>query len=256
MGGVSEADLRDDLAAAFRAVALFGLNEAIGNHLTARLMDPARILINPLGLHFAEMTGADLVVMDESGRLEDPGIPVEPTGLVIHAAVHRRRPDAGCVIHTHMPHATALTLIRGGRLLPLQQVSLRFFENVAYDDDAAYGGLALGTQEGERIAAALGDKSVLLLRNHGVIVVGATIARAFDNLYYLERSARVQLLAMASGVPLDPVPDDVARAARRQIEDKLDDDARLHFAAIKRLTQAPASRLAGRDFASPQSWQP
>src|SRR5690606_14704389 len=121
--------------------------------------------------------------------------PVEPTASFIHAAVHRLKPGARWVLHTHMPYATALACRDGGRLAMCRQNALRYFGRIAYDD--AYGGLALDGEEGARIAQSMADADILFLRNHGVIVTGASVAWALDDLYYLERAAMVQILAEA-----------------------------------------------------------
>jgi ribulose-5-phosphate 4-epimerase/fuculose-1-phosphate aldolase len=148
--------------------------------------------------------------------------------------MHVARPDLRCILHTHMPYATALTSIEGARLEPINQNALRFNGRIAYDDE--YGGLALDAAEGDRLAAALGDKRVLFMANHGVITAGRTVAAAFDDLYYLERACQNQVLAMATGRPLKRVS--AAEVARTRAEfDLYEEQAALHFAALKRMLE-------------------
>jgi ribulose-5-phosphate 4-epimerase/fuculose-1-phosphate aldolase len=156
---------------------------------------------------------------------------VEPTAFFIHGAAHRSKPDAKCVLHTHMPYATSLTVVQGGRVEPASQVALKFYGRTAYDD--AYNGLALDVAEGERIVSGLKNADVLFLANHGIIVTGPSIDLAFDDLYYLERACMLQVLAAGSGKPLRLVPEEIARATAAQMTD--DTQAKLHFIALKRL---------------------
>ena len=223
-------EARAELACALRAADEFGLGEGVCNHFSLALPD-GRILINPQGVHWREMQPDDLVLLDAEGRQIDGRFPVEPTAFFIHGAIHRRVPQAACVLHTHMPHATALTMIEGGRLAMAHQNALRFHEAIAYDDD--YNGLALDTAEGERIARRMGQASVLFLANHGVIVTGPSVAWAFDDLYFLERACMLQVLAMGTGKPLKPIAPHVAvRTARQMAGERQQSD--LHLAALRR----------------------
>ena len=128
---------------------------------------------------------------------------VEASALYIHGRMHAARPDLRCILHTHMPYATALTSVAGARLEPINQNALRFLGRIAYDDD--YGGLALDGEEGERLASVLGDKRILFMANHGVSTAGPSVAAAFDDLYFLERACQNQVLAMSTGRPLKQV---------------------------------------------------
>jgi ribulose-5-phosphate 4-epimerase/fuculose-1-phosphate aldolase len=223
-------EARAELACALRAADEFGLGEGVCNHFSLALPD-GRILINPQGVHWREMQPDDLVLLDAEGRQIDGRSPVEPTAFFIHGAIHRRVPQAACVLHTHMPYATALTMIEGGRLAMAHQNALRFHEAIAYDDD--YNGLALDTAEGERIARRMGQASVLFLANHGVIVTGPSVAWAFDDLYFLERACMLQVLAMGTGKPLKPIAPHVAvRTARQMAGERQQSD--LHLAALRR----------------------
>jgi ribulose-5-phosphate 4-epimerase/fuculose-1-phosphate aldolase len=223
-------EARAELACALRAADEFGLGEGVCNHFSLALPD-GRILINPQGVHWREMQPDDLVLLDAEGIQIDGRYPVEPTAFFIHGAVHRRVPQAACVLHTHMPHATALTMIDGGRLAMAHQNALRFHEAIAYDDD--YNGLALDVAEGERIAQRMAQARVLFLANHGVIVTGPSVAWAFDDLYFLERACLLQVLAMSTGRPLKPIaPHVAARTARQMDGERQQSD--LHLAALRR----------------------
>ncbi len=227
-------EARVDLAAALRLAVRFDLHEGIDNHFSYALpgMDD-RFLLHPYGLHWSEVTAGDIMVVDQEGQVVEGEGEVEISAFAIHSRIHTQHPRARCVLHTHMPYATALTAVEDGRLEPINQNALRFYGDVAYDDD--YGGLANDLEEGDRIAAALGDKRVAFLANHGVIVVGATIAGAFDDLYFLERACRLQVLAMATGRPLKRVGEnlaaDTAALFRRNNGGPYGET---HFAALKR----------------------
>jgi ribulose-5-phosphate 4-epimerase/fuculose-1-phosphate aldolase len=189
-------------------------------------------LLNPYGMHWSEIRASDLLVVDAGGKLVSGRGTAEPTAFFIHSRIHRGNAGAPCVMHTHMPHATALTTLAGGRLEWISQTSARFYGNVGYYDD--YNGLALDDAEGDRIAEALGDKRVLFLANHGVIVTGNTVAQTFDDLYYLERVCQLQVLAYQTGRPLRHLPHDMMRKTARQMATD-QQSAPDHFAALKRL---------------------
>jgi ribulose-5-phosphate 4-epimerase/fuculose-1-phosphate aldolase len=226
---------RIDLAAAFRWAARLGYNEAVANHFSLAVSeDGTKFLVNPAGRHFSELRASELLLVGADGALASSNGELDRTAYCIHSRIHVGLPHARCVLHTHMPHATALTAIEGGRLEPVHQNSLRFYDRVAYDD--AYNALALEEEEGERICAALGNRSVLFLASHGVIVTGGSVATAFDALYYLERACETQILAMSTGRPLRRVPDHIARRTVQQWMECSDGEpGRLHFAALKRV---------------------
>jgi ribulose-5-phosphate 4-epimerase/fuculose-1-phosphate aldolase len=216
--------LRNDLALALRAAAQHGLGEGVCNHFSVAVPQrPDWFLLNPRGLHWGEVQGHDIVLVDAQGRQLAGRHPVEPTALFIHAAVHRIAGKA-CVMHTHMPYATALTLTDLGALdTTLSQNAMRFHGRVAVD--AQYNGLALDAGEGERIARAMQGADVVFLSNHGVIVCGERIAWAFDDLYYLERACMHQVLAHSTGRPLRPVaPDLAARVAAQTLGERMQSD--------------------------------
>jgi ribulose-5-phosphate 4-epimerase/fuculose-1-phosphate aldolase len=229
----SEATVRADLAAALRWAARLGLSEGICNHFSLEIPgQKGRFLINPQGLHWSEITPGDLVVVDAQGNKVAGRHSVEPTAFFIHSAIHRGKSNAACVMHTHMPFATTLTVIHGGRLEWASQNSLKFHGRVAYDDD--YQGLALEQAEGDRLCSKLRDADVAFLAHHGVIVCGPSVAAAFDDLYYLERACMLQVLAMGTSRPLRTVSDRVAMHTARQMAGE-SQQADLHLAALKRI---------------------
>jgi ribulose-5-phosphate 4-epimerase/fuculose-1-phosphate aldolase len=224
--------LRDDLALALRAAAHHGLAEGVCNHFSVELPDGSgRFLLNPRGLLWAEVQGDDIAVVDAQGAVLAGRHPVEPTAMFIHAAVHRIAGKA-CVLHTHMPHATALTLTVDRALdTALSQNAMRFHGRVAVD--TTYNGLALDASEGERIARAMTGRDVVFLGNHGVVVCGERMAWAYDDLYYLERACMVQVLAASTGRPLLPVDTALAaRVAAQTLGERLQSD--LFFEALRR----------------------
>lgn len=225
-----------DLAAALRLSARFGFNEGVCNHFSYAVpgLDD-RYLLNPHGVHWSMIRASDILLLDGEGRTLEGDSAAELTAFTIHGRVHAKQPKARCVLHTHMPYATALTCLEQGRLEPVHQNALRFYGDVAYDPE--YNGLAEDAAEGDRIAGALGDKRVLFLGNHGVLVVGPSIAQAFDDLYYLEQACRVQVLAMSTGRPLKRITDNVAANTRAEF-DAGGSYAEPHFAALKRLLDA------------------
>jgi ribulose-5-phosphate 4-epimerase/fuculose-1-phosphate aldolase len=169
---------------------------------------------------------------DASGNVIEGRHPIEPTAFFIHGRIHIGKPNARVVLHTHMPYATALTTVQGGRLEMCTQNALRYYNRIAYDED--YNGLALDNSEGDRLCKAMGDADIAFLGNHGIIVAGATMAMAFDEMYYLERAAMVQVLAMSTGKPLSIVPTQIVARTARQIAGE-SQQADYHFAALKRI---------------------
>lgn len=224
---------RLDLAAALRWAARLGLNEGVCNHFSYELA-PDRYLINPQGLHWSEVRASDVLLIDGQGAVLDGHHSLEPTAFFIHSWIHKLNAHARCVLHTHMPYATALTLIEDGRLAWCNQNTLRFCDRVAYDDH--YNGLALDAAEGERIASQLKGKDVMFMASHGVTVVGSSIAWAFDDLYYLERACMHQVLATqaAAGKPLRRVPDALCAKVGAQIAGERQ-QSDVFFASIKRM---------------------
>ena len=171
--------------------------KGVCNHFSADAADGKRFLLNRYGLHWSEVTASNLLALDADGRILEGEGEFEKTAFYIHSRIHLANPSATCVLHTHMPYATALTLLENGRLEMVEQNALRFHDDIAYDD--IYNGLVVDNAEGDRLARVLGSKRVMFLANHGVIVVGPTVAEAFDSMYYLERACRLQVLARSTG---------------------------------------------------------
>ncbi|WP_250516763.1 aldolase [Caballeronia sp. INDeC2] len=238
------AEARRQLAACFRLAALHGFEEGVCNHFSA--MVPGHddlFFVNPYGYGFGEITASCLLICDFDGHVIDGEGEPEATAFFIHARVHKLMPRVKAAFHTHMPNATALCLLDGPPLLWLGQTSLKFYGRTAVDEH--YNGLALDDAEGDRIAGAMGDADILFLKNHGVMVAGATIAEAWDDLYYLERAAEVQLRAMSANRPLKPVPHDIAQRTYEQMRAGDAESARAHLASGMRQLRA-----RGIDFES------
>jgi ribulose-5-phosphate 4-epimerase/fuculose-1-phosphate aldolase len=225
---------RVDLAAALRFAHRLGFSEGICNHFSAVVPGrPDRFLLNPQGLHWSEIKASDLIVVDPQGEVVEGKYKAEVSAFHIHSRIHMSRPDAKCVLHTHMPYATALCCVEGGELQWCNQNALRYYGRTAYDLE--YNGVVLDKKEGERLAAAFkGNNRVLFLGNHGVIVARETIARAFDDLYYLERACMHQVLAQSTGLPLRIIPPDICLKTAGQIDTETQ-QADLHFEALKRI---------------------
>lgn len=192
----TEWQARVDLAACYRLLALFGMQDTIFGHATVRVPGSAHeYLINPYGVMFEEVTASSLVKIDHRGVPADGVASVNAAGFVIHGAIHAARPDVGCVIHTHTRAGVALSCLAEG-LLPINQFALEFSQTIAYHD---YEGIALDLAEQERLVRDLGQSNALVLRNHGLLTAGVTVPGAFYMFYYLEQAAKVQMDVMASG---------------------------------------------------------
>lgn len=228
---------REDLAACFRMAARNGFEEGICNHFSAVLPGHDDLfLVNPYGYAFRELTASKLLICDFHGNvLDGDGVP-EATAFYIHAEIHKRVPRAKVAFHTHMPYATALSMTEGDPLIWAGQTALKFYGRTAVDRD--YNGLALDRSEGARIASSVGDADIVFMKHHGVMVLAPTIAEAWDDLYYLERAAEVQVLAMSTGRKVLPVDPAIAAATYRQMREGDSESARLHLAAIRRQLDA------------------
>jgi ribulose-5-phosphate 4-epimerase/fuculose-1-phosphate aldolase len=233
-----EWQLRLDLAAAFHLAVANGFHEGIANHFSAVLADRKHFLVNPFGLHFSEITASNLLVCDFEGKVVRGEGEPSASALHIHAPIHRALPRAKVLLHTHQPYATALTMVRGGRLEWALHTTCRFFGRVAYDTD--YDGVALSDAVGERMAAVFGEADLLFLGNHGVMTAAPNVAQAWDDLYFVERAAQTQILAMSTGMPLavlDPEMIEQVAAQTRYERFELGYIQR-HFAAEKRRLDA------------------
>jgi ribulose-5-phosphate 4-epimerase/fuculose-1-phosphate aldolase len=202
------AEARVHLAAAHRLAALHELEEGIDNHFTMTV--PGRdgqYFILPFGLHWSEARGSNLIVFDEAGRVLEGEGTLELSAQCIHAPIHRIT-GARVVLHTHQTWATAVNMLADNRLLPASQTAAFYYGQIAYDDD--YTGLAATLAEGERLAALMGAKPIVFMKNHGVLVTGDTVAQAYRRLYRIERVCRNQILALSSGRPLQVLSEEIA----------------------------------------------
>lgn len=208
--------VRVDLAACYRLIAMYGWDDLVFTHISARVPGPdEHFLINAYGLLFEEMTASSLVKVDLAGeKVLDSPHPVNPAGFVIHSAVHEARPDVGCVLHTHTKAGVAVSAQAEG-LLPISQVSLFPYASLGYHD---YEGVALNDDEKPRLVADLGSNNALILRNHGLLTTGATIADAFLNMYALETACQTQIMAQSSGGELVMVPQPIVDGILAQAE--------------------------------------
>ncbi len=208
-GKVSEEEwaVRVDLAAAYRLVSRYGWEDLVFTHISARVPGTEdQFLINPYGLFFDEITASSLVKIDQAGnKLEDSPFTVNAAGFIIHSAIHAARHDARCVLHTHTPNGIAVSAQRAG-LLPISQHSLFVLNSVGYHD---FEGPALDEDEKPRLVADLGDNRCLILRNHGLLTVGETVADAFVAMYYLEASCQIQVRAQSGGGELIEVSKEI-----------------------------------------------
>ena len=233
LGRNVERAMRVDLAAAFRLAVRLDLHEGVCNHFSAMLPDGKTFLLNRYGLHWSEVSASNLLALDGAGNVLEGEGEIEKTAFYIHSRIHLGNPRATCVLHTHMPYATALTLLENGRLEMVEQNALRFHDDIAYDDE--YNGLVVDNAEGDRLARVLGAKRVMFLANHGVIVVGPTVAEAFDAMYYLERACRLQVLARSMGGQFRPVRPEVIEQTYKMICADTPKYAGAHFEALKRI---------------------
>jgi ribulose-5-phosphate 4-epimerase/fuculose-1-phosphate aldolase len=211
----SDRQQRIDLAAAFRWTARLGLHESIANHFSLAVSDDgSKFLMNPNGRHFSRIRASDLLLLDANDpeTMRRPDAP-DPTAWCIHGALHRQVAHARCVMHVHSKYATVLASLKDSRILPIDQNTMRFFGRVAIDD--GYDGMGLG-DEAERMVAGLGDKSVMIMGNHGVLIAAATVAQAFDEMYYLERACETLVTAYMTGKELRIAADAVAAKTAQQ----------------------------------------
>lgn len=206
----AEWQARCELAAAYRLVAMFGWSYLISNHISARVPGTENeFLLNPFGLMFEEITASSLVRVDQDGRILDrDDCIVNPAGFVIHSCIHAARPDVGCVVHLHTRDGTAVATQDGG-LLPITLNALLLLGEVTYHE---FEGLTLHLEEQKRLLADLGDKRIMLLRNHGTLTAGRTVAEAFVTMYRLERACELQIAALAGSGPIRALPDSVVQS--------------------------------------------
>jgi ribulose-5-phosphate 4-epimerase/fuculose-1-phosphate aldolase len=236
-----EWELRVDLAAAYRLIDLMGWSELIWTHTTVRVPgDQHHFLINRYGLRFDEARASNLVKVDLDGNITgDQEQEINPAGFVIHSAIHMARPDARCIMHTHTVAGMAVAALEDG-LLPISMYALGFYERVAYHD---FEGPSLDLDERQRLAANLGEKNVLILRNHGLLTCGETVAQAFVRMFRLQRACEVQLAAKSTGSRLIVPSRKICEISAERSDDFLvaeggkgySRDPNPEFAALKRL---------------------
>lgn len=224
---------RVDLAAAFQTAARLNMHEAVANHFSLSVNDDGtQFLINPNQRHFSLIKASDILLLDANDPdvLSGPDAP-DPTAWGLHGGVHRHCPHARCVMHVHTIFSTVLASLKDSRLLPIDQNSATFFNRYVIDD--SYGGLAF-ENEGERCARLLGDPKVkvMIMGNHGLLVLGDTVADTFNRLFYFERSAETYIRALQTGQPLRVLPDDVAEKTARELEEYPDQSDK-HFDDLK-----------------------
>ena len=229
---MNETQLRIDLAAAFRLAVQFDWHESVGNHFSAAVSaDGRRFLMNPRWRHFSQIRASDLLLLDA----DDPDVTNGPnapdaSAWTIHGAIHRARPEARVLLHCHPPYTTALACLKDPTLKPIDQNTARFFGRMGVDLD--FGGIADDAGEGARLARAFGNNPILLMGNHGVTITGASVAEAFEDLYFFERAAKTLMLAYASGQPLSVMSDAIAEKTAEGWRD-YNGMAFAHFDALK-----------------------
>jgi ribulose-5-phosphate 4-epimerase/fuculose-1-phosphate aldolase len=230
---------RIDLAAAHRLAFTQGFSEGIFNHLTLTVPGRSdRYYQIPFGMHWSEVTASSFMEVGiEDGKVRRGTGDVERSCYCIHAPIHKALPQAAAVFHTHMPYASALTRLEDPRIKEIGQTEVALMDAIAYDDN--YTGPAFDPAEGERLAKIIGYKTVLFMANHGITTLGATVAEAYDRLYYLERAAQVQIYAMWTGEPLKQLPAAVIAKTKREIGGARfyngPSPAQRHFDALKRI---------------------
>lgn len=236
---------RIDLAALHRLAHAYQWNESVVNHMT--FMVPGRsdqYLIIPYGLHWNEVKASDFMIVDMAGKVVAGSGEPETSAIALHGPLHRRLAQARCVLHTHQPNLSGLAALRDQRLLMVHQDATMFHGIVAYID--TYGDLPLDDTAGEVVAAAMGEALVLMMANHGPMVVGHTVAQTFQTLYYLDRIAAVQLKALSTGREVQVIGDDLAARIGPIVRSVyLGREAQLHFDAQKRLLDRQGSDYAG-----------
>src|SRR6516164_5142677 len=228
---------RIDLAAAHRLAFMHGFSEGIFNHLTLTVPGRSdRYYQIPFGMHWSEVTASSFMEVGiDDGKVRRGAGDVERSCYCIHAPMHKALPQAGAVFHTHMPYASALTRLEDPRIKDIGQTEVGMSGKIAYDDE--YAGPAVDPAEGARLARVIGDKTILFMANHGISTVGATVAEAYDRLYYVERVAQVQLYAMWTGQPLKKLSETVVEKTRQDYGGDRHDPSptQRHFDALKRI---------------------
>lgn len=235
---------RTDLAAAFRWTVRLNMHEAVSNHFSLAVDDDGtQFLMNPNQMHFSRIRASDMLLLDANDPdvMKGPDAP-DPTAWALHGALHRRVPHARCAMHVHSIHATVLASLADSRLPPIDQNGAMFFNRVVVDD--GYGGLAFD-EEGERCAALFTDPSqkVMVMGNHGVMVLGDTVADTFNRMFFFERACEVYIRALQTGQPLRVIPDDIAEKTAQEI-DNYPEQAVRHLAELRAILDSEGSDYA------------
>jgi ribulose-5-phosphate 4-epimerase/fuculose-1-phosphate aldolase len=235
---------RVDLAAAFRWTSRLNMHEGVANHFSFAINDNGtQFLMNPNQMHFSRVKASDMIVVDANDpeTLSGPNAP-DPTAWGLHGGIHRHCPHARCAMHVHSIHATVLATLKDRRLLPIDQNCATFFNRYVIDDH--YGGLAF-EEEGERCAGLLSDpkQKVMIMGNHGIMIIGATVAETFNRLYYFERAAETYIRALQTGQPLRVLSDEIAEKTAQELEDYPEQDER-HLSELKAILDDEGSNYA------------
>jgi len=235
---------RIDLAAAFRWAARLNMHEAVANHFSLSVNeDGTQFLMNPNQKHFSRIKASDMLLLDanDPDTMQKPGAP-DPTAWGLHGSVHRKCPHAKCVMHVHSIHATVLASLADSRLPPIDQNTAIFYERYVIDE--GFGGLAF-EDEGMRCAGMLQDPKikVMIMGNHGVLVLGDDVADTFNRLYYFERAAETYIRALQTGQPLRELPHDIAAKTANELDD-YPDQAESHFSELKAILDEEGSNYS------------
>jgi ribulose-5-phosphate 4-epimerase/fuculose-1-phosphate aldolase len=235
---------RVDLAAAFRWTARLNMHEGVANHFSFAVNDDGtQFLMNPNQMHFSRVKASDMIMVDANDpeTLSGPNAP-DPTAWGLHGGIHRHCPHARCAMHVHSIHATVLATLKDSRLLPIDQNCATFFNRYVIDDH--YGGLAF-EEEGERCAGLLSDpkQKVMIMGNHGIMIIGSTVAETFNRLYYFERAAETYIRALQTGQPLRVLSDEIAEKTAQELEGYPEQDER-HLSELKAILDDEGSNYA------------
>ena len=227
-------ELKHDLAAAFRWTARLNMNEGIANHYSVCLPNSNDFYVNGSGLHFSSIKASDMVLVEQDKIEEIKNNPelVDPTALNIHGTIHRKVPHARCILHVHSKYATALSTLKDPVLKPIDQNTMRFFNRVSTFND--FGGLGF-EEESNKMASAIGNNSLLLLANHGILTVGQTVADAFDKLYYFEKACETYMTALSTNAELNIVDSKIAEKTAQEWENYPVNMGQQHLDEIKKI---------------------
>lgn len=232
-----EWQMRVDLAAAFRLAVANDWHEAVANHFSlATGSDGSTFLMNARWMHFSRVRASNLLHLDANDKdtMKRPDAP-DVTAWCLHGRLHKNLPHARCILHVHSKYATAIASLKDPEIKPIDQNTARFYNRVAYD--MGYAGMASSEDEGDRLSRLLGNKSIMMMGNHGILVVGRSVAEAYDKLFYLERACRTLVLAYSTGQPLHVMSAEVAEHTAREWEDYGEQDT-VHFEEMKLLLDA------------------